>query len=116
MSQSESSTESPRAAIDSNRPAWVQVLPGYARSLLRIKVPVGVTLAKTKQPVRQIVELVPGSILQFDKLCDETLTLEVDNQSIAEGEAVKVGDKFGLRITSMIMPEARFRPVVGKSS
>ncbi len=72
------------------------------------------TLAETKQSVREIMELVPGSILQFEKMCDETLRLEVGDQAIAEGETVKVGDKFGLRITSMVLPEERFHRVRGK--
>jgi flagellar motor switch/type III secretory pathway protein FliN len=88
-------------------------LPHYARSILRIKVPVIVTLAQTTQPVSRIVELGPGSIIQFDKSCEETLSLEVGGQEIAVGEAVKVGDKFGLRLTSMIMPEERFWTVRG---
>ena len=58
----------------------------------------------------------PGSIIQFEKLCDEMLTLEVGNHRVAEGETVKVGDKFGLRVTSMVMPDERFHPVQGKGA
>jgi flagellar motor switch protein FliN/FliY len=93
--------------------AWLRSLPAYSRSLLKIKVPVTVTLATARQPVRAILELVPGSILQFDKLCDETLTLEVADHPVAEGETVKVGDKFGLRVTSMVLPDERFHPLTG---
>jgi flagellar motor switch protein FliN/FliY len=85
--------------------------PPFTQNMLRIKVPVMVTLARTKQPVQSIVELVPGSIIQFSKSCDEMLELEVSGEPIAQGECVKVGDKFGLRITSMILPAERFRPV-----
>ena len=92
----------------------IRQLPSYSRSLLKIKVPVIVSLASTKLDVNRIVELGPGSIIQFDKSCEETLSLEVGNQEIAVGEAVKVGDKFGLRVTSMIMPEERFWVVRGK--
>lgn len=86
-------------------------LPAYTRSLLRIRVPVIVTLANKKQPLKKITELRPGSIIQFDKSCEEMLELEVNNQVVAEGECVKAGDKFGLRITSMRPPEERFKPV-----
>ena len=89
-------------------------LPPYARSLLKIQVPVTVTLAATKQPVQRILELGPGAIIQFDKPCDEMLTLEVGNRPVAIGEAVKVGDKFGLRITSITLPGERFWAVQGK--
>lgn len=90
-------------------------LPPYSRSLLKIEVPVVVTLAATKQPVQRILELGPGSIIQFDKPCDEMLSLEVGNQPVAIGEAVKVGDKFGLRITAITMPGERFWAVKGKA-
>jgi flagellar motor switch protein FliN len=88
--------------------AGVDALPHYARTLLRVTVPVEVTLAEQRQPVERIMEIVPGSIIQFDKSCEELLQLSVNNHPIAEGEAVKVGDKFGLRITSIILPEERF--------
>jgi flagellar motor switch protein FliN/FliY len=86
-------------------------LPSYARSLLRIQVPVVVTLAATQQPVSRVVELAPGTILHVAKPCDEPLTLAVGNCDVAVGETVKVGEKFGLRVTSMVMPQERFEPV-----
>lgn len=91
--------------------ARVENLPIYTRSLLHIEVPVTVTLAAKKQPVGKIVELAPGSIIQFDKSCEEMLDLEVGGQVVGQGEAVKVGDKFGIRLTSLIMPLERFQPV-----
>ena len=90
-------------------------LPPYTRSLLRIKVPVVVTLAEKRQKLSRIIELGPGSIIQFDKSCEEMLDLEVGNQAVACGEAVKVGDKFGLRITAMVLPDERFSPVTAKT-
>ena len=86
-------------------------LPSYSRSLLHIKVPVVVTLASKKQSVDQIVQLGPGSIIQFEKACEEMLELAVGGHPIAEGEAVKVGDKFGLRITSLTPAGERFAPI-----
>jgi flagellar motor switch/type III secretory pathway protein FliN len=104
----------PAVASSSTAPSRTlstDVLPGYSRSLLRISLPVVVTLARKQQPLRQITELGPGSIIQFDKSCEELLDLDVGRRTIATGEAVKVGDKFGLRINSMILPGERFKPV-----
>lgn len=100
---------------DADGCTWLQRLPAYSRSLLKIRVPVTVTLATCRQPVHNILELVPGSIIQFNKTCDETLILEVGNRPVAEGETVKVGDKFGIRVTSMVMPDERFAPVGGEA-
>jgi flagellar motor switch/type III secretory pathway protein FliN len=106
----------PAPASEAPRPAppasvSVEQLPAYARSLLRIKVPVVVTLASKKQSLGRVLELAPGCIVQFDKSCEEMLELEAADLPIGLGEAVKVGDKFGLRITSMLLPDERFLPV-----
>jgi len=85
--------------------------PAYTRSLLRIKIPVAVTLAEKRQPLGRIIEIGPGSILQFDKSCEEMLELSVGGYPVAYGEAVKVGDKFGLRITAIKPIDERFVPL-----
>ena len=83
--------------------------------MLKIKVPLVVTLAEKRQPLGRIVELGPGSIIQFEKSCEEMLDMDVADCRIATGEAVKVGDKFGLRITSIVLPEERFKAVLPNS-
>jgi flagellar motor switch protein FliN len=112
----------PQAAVDrdpqpkaahAKSPA-IRELPPYSKSLLKIMVPVVVTLAEKKQSLGQIVEMGPGMIIQFEKSCEELLELEVGDRKIAAGEAVKVGDKFGLRIAGIVMPEERFKPVKSK--
>lgn len=102
---------SPTAHAPTSRIISYEQLPKYTRSLLRISVPVRVTLAEKRQPLSSILELGPGSIIQFDKSCEDMLDLSVENQLVARGEAVKVGDKFGIRITSMTLPEERFLTV-----
>src|SRR5215210_456111 len=82
--------------------AELQRLPTYARGLLHIRVPVQVTLASQRKSIQEIIELGPGSIIKFDKTCDEPLELLVGDRSIAQGEVVKVGDKFGLKISGIV--------------
>ena len=103
-------------AVEQPRPGKPRLgdLPNYTRSLLRIKVPVVVTLAEQRQPLSRIVELGPGSLIQFEKSCEEMLEMSVGGRSIATGEAVKVDDKFGLKITSIVLPGERFKPVKPK--
>jgi flagellar motor switch protein FliN/FliY len=101
----------PRAGEDYELAQRLAQLPPYARSLMRIQVPVVVTLATTQQPVNRVLELAPGAILHFDKPFDAPLTLSVGQCEVAVGETVKVGDKFGLRITSMVMPGEKFELV-----
>lgn len=88
-------------------------LPKYCRSFLKVQVPVSVNLASQKHTVQEIRELVPGAIIKFDKSCEEMLDLVVCDQPIAAGEVVKVGDKFGLRIRNMILPQEQFITIQG---
>lgn len=92
----------------------IPALPSYTRSLLKIKVPLVASLATTQLPVGRILEIGPGSIIQFDQSCEQPLSLAVGDHAFAVGEAVKVGEKFGLRITSMVMPDERFWSVRGR--
>jgi flagellar motor switch protein FliN len=98
-STTESAAESsaPQSALD----AQLAALPLYARGLLNISVPVHVALASQRTSIQEIIELGPGSIVKFDKMCDEPLDLMVGDRTLAQGEVVKVGDKFGLRIRSL---------------
>ena len=84
----------------------------YWKSLLKIEADVAVILAHQKLAVERILQFVPGVMIQFDKPCDRPLTLEIDGNAIAEGEVVKVGDKFGLRITEVRNREERWIPLV----
>lgn len=87
----------------------------YCKSLLCVEVPVVVTLARTSMPVEKILRLVPGVMIQFDKNCDTPLEVEVGDQKIAEGEVVKVGDKFGLRVSNVLPPDERFITLFGNT-
>ena len=97
--------------IDRALSGGFDVLPPYSRSLLKIKVPAVVNLAAKKQTINKILELGPGSIIKFEKSCEELLELTVGDCPLAMGEAVKVGDKFGLRISSITLPSERFKKV-----
>ncbi len=73
-------------------------LPDEVRRILRLKVPVIVKLADKKLALGEVVDLSPGSIVEFLKSADTSLELLVNNKTIGRGMPVKVGEKFGLRI------------------
>ena len=70
----------------------------YWKSLLNLKLPVSVTLARKTMPAARVLELAAGSMIQFDVPCDTPLQLEIDEKTIALGDVVKVGDKFGIKL------------------
>ncbi len=85
-----------------------QLSKPYCKSVLRVAVPLVVTLARKSMPVEQVLQLVPGMMIQFDKHCDTPMTVEVADQPIATGDIVKTGDMFGIRINDILKPSERF--------
>ena len=83
----------------------------FCKSVLRIEVPVTVTLARKQMPIDSVLHLVPGAIIHFDKPFDSPMTVEVDDQPLATGEIVKTGDKFGIRISTILEPRESFKAV-----
>jgi flagellar motor switch protein FliN/FliY len=73
----------------------------FCRGLLRIPLSVSVNLAVKKLAVGEILALGPGSIVAFDKSCREPLELAVGEKRLATGQCVKMGERLGLRITSI---------------
>jgi flagellar motor switch protein FliN/FliY len=69
--------------------------------ILQLQVPVIVRLAGRKLALSEVMRLGQGSIIEFFKRNDEPLELLINNRVIGLGEAVKVGENFGLRITQI---------------
>jgi len=94
------------------RPAR-QLSPAVLR-LLRTQVPVIVTLAQKHENAGKLLQLGPGSIIEFSQSCEEPLQFSVNNLPIGIGEAVKIGDHFGLKVISIVPPEERLERLGGK--
>ena len=74
---------------------------GELDRILQLEVPVIVRLARRRMPVGEVMKLAHGAILELHKHHEEPLHLMVNNKAVAEGEAVKVGEQFGLRLTAV---------------
>lgn len=74
---------------------------GELRRILRMPVPVIVKLAERKLLLSEVMRLGAGAIIEFSKASDEPLELMINNKTIGVGEAVKVGENFGIRITQV---------------
>lgn len=76
-------------------------------NLLDIKLQLTVELGRTTLPVKKVLELTRGSIVELEKIAGEPVELYANGKLIAHGEVVVIEDNFGLRITSMSEPENR---------
>lgn len=65
-----------------------------------------VELGRTRLSLREVAgRLGPGSIITLSKLTSEKLDVRVNDRLVARGEAVAVGDRFGIRITEIVRPD-----------
>lgn len=71
------------------------------RRLLRIRVPVIARLAATRMTLAQVRRMAAGAIIKLDKPVESELDLLINNHIVGSGVAVKLGEKFGLRITAV---------------
>ena len=69
------------------------------RRLMGIHVPVIVQLAGRRMPISEVRKMSLGMIIEFYKSVDEPLQLLINNHPVGDGDAVKVGEHFGLRVT-----------------
>ena len=67
--------------------------------ILGLSVPVAVVLAQRDMPIESILEMNVGTIIEFEAPFDSELALTVADRRIGDGQAVKVGENFGLKIS-----------------
>jgi flagellar motor switch protein FliN/FliY len=79
--------------------------------VLDIPVQLSVELGRTKVPIRHILQLGQGSVVELDALAGEPMDVLVNGYLIAQGEVVVVNDKFGIRLTDVVTPSERLRRV-----
>lgn len=80
------------------RLADIHPVPDLA-AILKLEVPVIVRLGERSMTVKEVLNLVPGAIIELPKSAEEELDLLVNNKQIGMGTAVKVVENFGIRIS-----------------
>ena len=86
--------------------------PGQARDIdmiLDIPVQMTVELGRTKLPIKSLLQLAQGSVVELDGMAGEPMNVFVNGCLIAQGEVVVVNDRFGIRLTDVITPSERIR-------
>lgn len=77
--------------------------------IMDIPVQLTVELGRTRIPIKHILQLAQGSVIELDGLAGEPMDVLVNGCLIAQGEVVVVNDKFGIRLTDIITPSERIR-------
>jgi len=77
--------------------------------ILDIPVQLTVELGRTRIPIKNILQLAQGSVVELETLAGEPMDVLVNGYLIAQGEVVVVNDKFGIRLTDIVTPSERMR-------
>lgn len=84
---------------------------GDISRVLDIPVQLSVELGRTRVPIKHILKLGQGSVVELDALAGEPMDVLVNGYLIAQGEVVVVNEKFGIRLTDVVTPSERLRRV-----
>jgi flagellar motor switch protein FliN/FliY len=79
--------------------------------LLDIPLQLSVELGRRRMPIAEVLQLGPGSVVELTKAAGESLDIYVNDRLVAKGEAVMVGERYGVRITEIQNPNERARQV-----
>ena len=77
--------------------------------IMDIPVQLTVELGRTKMPIKNLLQLAQGSVVELSGLAGEPLDVLINGFLIAQGEVVVVNEKLGIRVTDIITPSERLR-------
>jgi flagellar motor switch protein FliN/FliY len=79
--------------------------------IMDIPVQLTVELGRTKMPIKNLLQLAQGSVVELAGMAGEPLDVLINGFLIAQGEVVVVNDKLGIRLTDIITPSERLRRI-----
>ncbi len=102
--------------LQDNKPTSTDPKPSrdqnQARSLdflYDIPLQVTVEVGRSKILLKDLLKMDEGYVIELDKIAGEPLDLYVNSKLIARGEAVMVGEKFGIRLTDVVSTADRIQ-------
>jgi flagellar motor switch protein FliN/FliY len=77
-------------------------LPDNLNIVLDVPVSLTIELGGCQLPMREVLQLAIGSVIQLDKAADAPVELSINGKLIARGEVVVIEERFGVKITEVI--------------
>ena len=79
--------------------------------LLDVRVKLTIELGSCQMPLREVLELGPGDVVELDRHVSEPVDLVVGDRIVARGEVVVVNGNFALRVTEVATPQLRLESI-----
>ena len=96
--------------------ASIQDKVGTLQFFYDVELIVSVELGRVECTLDKLIKLRKGSIIELNKLPEEPLDIRVNNKLLAQGEAVVVNDKFGIRVTQIVSPDGELDALAAASN
>lgn len=77
--------------------------------ILDVPVTLSLEVGRTRLPIRSLLQLNQGSVVELERAAGEPLDVYVNGTLVAHGQVVVVNEKFGIRLTDVISPAERIR-------
>jgi len=77
--------------------------------ILDVPVTLSLEVGRARIPIRNLLQLNQGSVVELERAAGEPLDLYVNGTLIAQGEVVVVNDRFGVRLTDVVSPAERIK-------
>ncbi|TAM11515.1 MAG: flagellar motor switch protein FliN [Nevskiaceae bacterium] len=77
--------------------------------ILDVSVTLSMEVGRTRIPIRNLLQLSQGSVVELERAAGEPLDIFVNGTLIAHGEVVTVNERFGVRLTDVVSPAERIR-------
>ena len=75
--------------------------------LYDVPLQVSVEVGRARILLKDLLQMGEGYVVELDKMAGEPLDLYVNGRLIARGEAVRIGDKFGIKLTEVVSQSDR---------
>jgi flagellar motor switch protein FliN/FliY len=76
--------------------------PPNLEMLLDVRVKLTIELGSCQMPLREVLQLAPGSVVKLDQAAQQPVNLFANQKQIARGEVVVVNDCYGVKITELL--------------
>ena len=84
------------------QPSTVTSEQGNIGLLMDVFMEMTVELGRTRRPIKWILGIGEGTIIELDKLAGEAVDILVNHKLIAKGEVVVIDENFGVRVTEIV--------------
>lgn len=79
--------------------------------VMDIPVTLSMELGRTRISIHDLLQLNSGSVIELQRMADEPMDVLVNGTLVAHGEAVVMGDQFGVRLTDVVSAKERVQRI-----